>query len=62
MPINRRKVGLAPRGIKDMYYYQWGNHGHKYFFIQGNHVQEEKAYRAALAQARAAYSHGYEGP
>jgi len=44
---------------KKGFYYQWGNHGAKYYF---NSLKiEEIAYNKALRQQRAIYSHGYKG-
>jgi hypothetical protein len=50
MPINLRRDYLGN-------YFQWGNHGAKYYFHDSK--TESKAYDKALRQARAAYSHGY---
>jgi hypothetical protein len=42
-------------------YWQWGYHGHKYYFNAMNDKSEELAYQKAIRQAQAAYSHGYKG-
>jgi hypothetical protein len=51
MPIHR---GYDQSG----YYYQWGNHGHRYHFY--DEKTEKKAYEKAVKQAQAAYAHGYK--
>ena len=52
MPIYRRYDTHGP-------YYQWGNHGKKYYYINGDRRSRERAYNRSLNQARAVYAHGY---
>lgn len=41
-------------------YYQWGDHGKKYYY--GNiHGSEEEARKKAVTQMRAAFHNGYRG-
>lgn len=54
MPVHR---GRNSQGS----YYQWGNHGKKYYYVSGNMASRDKAYKQAQAQGRAAYAHGYRG-
>lgn len=41
------------------HYYQWGNHGHKYYYHAGNNIQRLQAHERAKIQAAAAYANGY---
>lgn len=54
MPIRRRK---------DIHgsYYQWGNHGAKYYYTPNDKSSRENAKNLAGRQAKAAYSAGYRG-
>lgn len=52
MPIHRGTDALG-------YYYQWGQHGHKYYYAPGNGLSRQYARERARKQARAAYSRGY---
>lgn len=54
MPVHR---GIDSNGP----YYQWGNHGKKYYYIPNNVLSRNKAFIAAQAQGRAAYANGYRG-
>jgi hypothetical protein len=42
-------------------YYQWGNHGHHYYYGPGTNMSAADAKKAANAQAGAAYANGYRG-
>ena len=42
-------------------FYQWGNHGHKYYFDPKSAKSKEAAKEAADRQGRAAYANGYRG-
>lgn len=52
MPIYRDRDSFGP-------YYQWGNHGKKYYYISGNVRSRTIAYNKSLKQAQAAYASGY---
>jgi len=41
------------------YYYQWGEHGKKYFFDPKDPQSETEAKSSATRQGRAAHAHGY---
>jgi hypothetical protein len=43
------------------YYYQWGNHGKKYYYVPNNVKSRNLSYALATIQGRAAYAHGYKG-
>jgi hypothetical protein len=43
------------------WYYQWGEHGRKYFFNPDDPKGETLAKKNAERQGRAAYAHGYRG-
>ena len=51
MPVHQ---GLDSVG----YYFQWGNHGKKYYYIPGNIRSETRARRKSNEQARAIYARG----
>jgi hypothetical protein len=51
MPIHNRTDSQG-------HYYQWGDHGHKYYYHDSH--SKQKAYQQALTQARAIYYHGYK--
>lgn len=53
MPIHRSRDDHG-------YFFQWGNHGAKYYFNDHNHKSMMDAYNKAIQQSRAAYSHGYK--
>lgn len=40
------------------FYYQYGSHGHKYYFNPGSDQDDEEAYKAAARQAAAIHAHG----
>lgn len=46
MPVKR---GIDYNGS----YFQWGNSGHKYYFISNNKKSRDIAYKKALKQGRA---------
>lgn len=52
MPIHRGKDAQGS-------YYQWGDHGKRYYYVVGDADSREDAKVRAGVQARAAYSHGY---
>lgn len=54
MPIQRRQ---DKKGV----YYQWGNHGHKYYFNPASKVSTLSAHQRAYLQAKAAFANGYRG-
>ncbi len=53
MPIHESKD-------RDGYYFQWGNHGKKYYYNPYNQKSRAIAYNKSLRQARAIYSSGYK--
>lgn len=40
-------------------YYQWGNHGKRYYYNPKNKKSKNDAYEKAVKQAQAAYAHGW---
>lgn len=52
MPIMRNRDSKG-------YYFQWGNQK-KYYYNPNNIKSEKEAYKNAVKQARAIYSHGYK--
>ena len=50
MPINNRHDRFG-------YYYQWGNHGAKYYY--DSLTSKRRAYKKAVAQAAAAHAYGF---
>ena len=52
MPIREKKDSSG-------HYYQWGNHGGKYYFDPKDNKDKQKALKKAQRQARAIYAHGY---
>ena len=54
MPVHRSQDSKGP-------YYQWGNHGSKYYYKSGNQASRERAKKKAHLQARAIYASGYRG-
>lgn len=52
MPIHRESDSKGS-------YYQWGNHGKKYYYVSGNERSRKIAYSKAVKQARAIYSTGW---
>jgi hypothetical protein len=54
MPVHNGKDSLGS-------FYQWGNHGHKYYYISGNSRSRLSARGKATRQGRAAYANGYKG-
>jgi len=53
MPIHIKSNNLGK-------YFQWGNHGAKYYFDPKNKKSIMFSYNKAVKQAQAAYSHGYK--
>ena len=47
--------------IEGGYYYQWGQHGKKYYFDPNDPQDEKDAQEKAARQGRAAHAHGYRG-
>ena len=43
------------------YYFQWGNHGAKYYFDPNSNSSIKKAHAKSMRQAKAIYSNGYRG-
>jgi hypothetical protein len=43
------------------WYYQWGEHGKKYFFDPDKPEEKTVAQNNAVRQGRAAFAHGYHG-
>ena len=54
MPVNRRR---DKRGG----FFQWGDHGKKYYYTIGDKTSREEAKRKATLQGRAAFTNGYRG-
>lgn len=54
MPIHNREDAGGP-------YFQWGEHGKKYYYKHGDAAGKADARDKAGRQARAAYAHGYKG-
>lgn len=54
MPVVR---GVDSKGT----YYQWGDHGKKYYYITSDTNSRSRAKHKAGLQGRAAYAHGYRG-
>lgn len=54
MPVHR---GKDSQGC----YYQWGNHGKKYYYTPCDGPERNKAKEKAALQGRAAYARGYKG-
>jgi len=54
MPIHRNNDSNG-------YYFQWGNHGKKYYFNRNSNDSIINAYNKALLQMRAIYYSGYKG-
>lgn len=52
MPIHQGEDGGGP-------YYQWGDHGKKYYYKHGDITGKANAREKAGKQARAAYASGY---
>lgn len=44
------------------YYYQWGNHGHKYYYDARSERARKNAHKKAIMQCVASKYHGYKGP
>ena len=54
MPIHRGKdIGG--------YYFQWGEHGKKYYYRTTDRYDRLSAYKKAVKQMRAIYKSGYRG-
>jgi hypothetical protein len=43
------------------WYYQWGEHGKKYFFDPDKPEEKTMAQNNVVRQGRAAFAHGYHG-
>lgn len=43
------------------HYYQYGDHGKKYYYISGNKTSETKAKNKAIAQTKAIHASGWKG-
>ena len=54
MPVHRRRDTKGP-------YYQWGNHGKKYYYRSNNVRSRENAKSKANLQGRAAHASGWRG-
>ena len=54
MPVRRHNSSRGP-------YYQWGNHGKRYYYIAGDKRSRAIAKQKAMAQGRAAHAAGYRG-
>lgn len=54
MPVHRGKDSSGP-------YYQWGNHGKKYYYTANNVKTRENAKNSATKQGQAAHAHGWQG-
>jgi hypothetical protein len=54
MPVHRGQDTKGP-------FYQWGNHGKKYYYKAGDKASRERALAKSNQQARAIYAHGYRG-
>ena len=52
MPIHR---GKDDNGC----FYQWGDHGKKYYYVSGNKKSRDQAYEKAKKQAVAIYASGW---
>ena len=50
---------VAMHHTSEGWYYQWGEHGKKYFFDPADPESENEAKRKAGLQGRAAHAHGY---
>ena len=54
MPVHK---GKDEKG----YYYQWGEHGKRYYYDTKDNESREKARQKSLRQARAIFAHSYRG-
>ena len=54
MPVHRSRDSKGP-------YYQWGNHGKKYYYTANSVKSRENAKKKAGRQGAAAHAHGYRG-
>lgn len=52
MPVHRGKDFNGP-------YYQWGNHGAKYYYHSGSKLSRDGAKKRAAKQGAAAHAAGY---
>jgi len=52
---------VAMHHTPEGWYYQWGEHGKKYFFDPADPDSENEAKHKAGLQGRAAHAHGYRG-
>lgn len=42
------------------YYYQWGNHGKRYYYNINSELSRKRAHKKAIIQKIAAIYHGYK--
>lgn len=54
MPVHRGQDSIGA-------YFQWGQHGKRYYYIAGNARSRQIARNKATKQAIAIYSSGYKG-
>jgi hypothetical protein len=60
MPIHSGFIPVDVNGVGG-YFYQWGNHGKKYFYDPNDSTSENDAYILAAKQSAAAHASGYKG-
>jgi len=53
MPVHKRTDSQGKK------FYQWGNHGKRYYYLVNSKKSEEMAKQKAAKQGRAAFAHGY---
>lgn len=58
MPIHQ---GYEVRGGERLGYYQWGEHGKRYYYTPGDDEERARAKERAEKQGRAAHARGYRG-
>ena len=58
MPVHQ---GYEVRDGKRWGYYQWGDHGKRYYYTPGNESSRRAAKSKAEKQGRAAHASGYRG-
>lgn len=54
MPVHQGRDSIGP-------YYQWGDHGKKYYYKPNDEKSRKDAQAKAAKQGRAAYASGYKG-
>jgi hypothetical protein len=52
---------VAKHHTTEGWFYQWGEHGKKYFYDPGDPESEAEAKHKAGLQGRAAHAHGFHG-